>query len=491
MSKRFISWSAVSSRPQAEKISLEEQQRLNDEHVAKHGGSLVAALIVPGESRDIVLFEEAARRIPAYKQLYEAIEARAFDVLIFLNLGRLGRDVALIMAVVRLCQRANIALYATQSPPATLEPSDNYVDNLITALQAVGYQQEISELKRRNEMGMIERINAGEFPTSPPWPWLRRYGERGEEYREIDPTGAKTLQIIQEAYLGGEGTEAIAAMLNAANRPSPLGKQWTGTSVRYIIKNALRYAGIIEYNRRSTTGRPYTVAPSAWPPIWSEATARAILAEKSSRWGNRVRSPHRFSQCVYCTICGEPMAAGTRDYVWQGKRNGTRYERYVCHRGQHEHHQIAAHRITAKVRDVLIGLAAMVDLRDVLPIVPDDSAPMLAELQDQRQRLTELDEELDRIDTMMARGLLDAARYERQVGRVSKERASVLATIRHIEEVTATIEPAEQRLMRLSDFVAQGVAMLTTEDVRLANAFFRRNIKVWVRGGQVERIELV
>jgi DNA invertase Pin-like site-specific DNA recombinase len=299
--KRWISWAAVSSKPQAEKISLEEQQSTNRRHIEQHDGHLIAELVIPGESRDIVLFEEAARRIDAYKLLKEAIDTKAFDVLVFLNLGRLGRDIALILAVVRLCQRAGIALYSTLHPPASLEPSDTYIDTLMTALQAAGYQQEISELRRRNRFGMIERISKGNFPAAIPWPWLQRFDVDGTEYLEIDPGGAAALALIADAYIiDGQGAALIARLLNDAGYSSPSGGEWIGASVSYVVRNALRYAGTTEYNRRSVTGREYTVAPSKWPAIWTEETARAILREKDQRWAarGRVRSPHRFSQCV-------------------------------------------------------------------------------------------------------------------------------------------------------------------------------------------------
>ena len=60
-------------------------------------------MVVPGESRSIILLEEACRRIPAYARLVQLIEARAFDVLVYLDRSRLGRKASLSMAIVELC----------------------------------------------------------------------------------------------------------------------------------------------------------------------------------------------------------------------------------------------------------------------------------------------------------------------------------------------------------------------------------------------------
>jgi hypothetical protein len=74
---RWVSWAAVSSQPQAaaDKVSIPEQLRLNAEHVAKHGGAVVAELVIPGESRDIDTWEEACARIDAYAALVVKVGA--------------------------------------------------------------------------------------------------------------------------------------------------------------------------------------------------------------------------------------------------------------------------------------------------------------------------------------------------------------------------------------------------------------------------------
>ncbi len=70
--------------------------------MAKHGGQVVEELVVPGESRSIILLEEVCRRIPAYARLVQLIEARSFDVLVYLDRSRLGRKASLSMAIVEL-----------------------------------------------------------------------------------------------------------------------------------------------------------------------------------------------------------------------------------------------------------------------------------------------------------------------------------------------------------------------------------------------------
>ena len=90
--KRFVSWVAVSSRPQLDGGSPTDQRERNLTHLAKWDGCLVADLEVPGQSRSYIEYEEAKRQIEAYRELDALIKANAFDVLICYNVGRLGRS---------------------------------------------------------------------------------------------------------------------------------------------------------------------------------------------------------------------------------------------------------------------------------------------------------------------------------------------------------------------------------------------------------------
>lgn len=164
VSKRFVSWAAVSSLPQAQKISLQDQLATNRQHIALHEGTVVAELVVPGESRNIVLFEDAARRMEAYAQLKTLIDQRAFDVLVYLDRSRLGRKASLSMAVVELCHEAGIATYETENPPSSLDVDDSHDDMLLGAIKSVGAQREIAKLKQRHRTGMIGRVQDGKFP---------------------------------------------------------------------------------------------------------------------------------------------------------------------------------------------------------------------------------------------------------------------------------------------------------------------------------------
>src|SRR5687767_3771949 len=53
MQPRFVSWAAVSSLPQAKKISVDDQLETNKEHVDQWGGLLVEEIAIRGKTRSI------------------------------------------------------------------------------------------------------------------------------------------------------------------------------------------------------------------------------------------------------------------------------------------------------------------------------------------------------------------------------------------------------------------------------------------------------
>lgn len=494
MPKRFVLWAAVSSLPQVEKVSLQSQIEQARQAASHHDGEIVAELVIPGESRDIVLWEDACRTIDAYARLRELIESRSFDVLVFLNPSRLGRTAALIMAVQELCRRAGIILYDLDAPPATLDsPQAGHADLLINAIKSVGAQQEVIELARRNAMGMVARVQKGEFPHAPPWGWVVRWEVDGEQPRmavEVDPQAAAALRLIVDEYLNhGAGNEAIAEKLQAAGYPSPRGDKWWKTTIQRIVVRAWRYAGYNEINLHSRTGRPYVRAKSRWPAIITEAEAEALLAEQKRRVSARrsVGSLHRFSQCVWCADCNRRMNASWGKVTAKGR--GYRTEYYFCRHGDHDWERVSARKIFAAVRSS-IEFASLSENRTMLAgDIQPDTSHIEARIVECENRLRQTRASRNRADDAYVSSLMDEDGYRRQVKKLKRQAEAIQA---ERAELQAEIEQERHRSHRgdrLSEFAEQGAAMLKETDLPTAAAWFRARIHIWVSGSQVVAIE--
>lgn len=497
MSKRFVLWAAVSSQPQVEKVSLENQIEQGRLHAAKWDGEIVAELVVPGESRDIVLFEEACERIEAFAQLRDLIKQRAFDVFVFMNRSRLGRDAALSMAVVSLCHRRGIVPYDMEDPPHSLEDYKVTPDRLfVGALKSVGGQTEILSLVQRNRDGILGRVRNGDAPYMAGWGWKRKYNEDGKEIAiEIEPAAQAAIRLIVDLYLRrGLGTPAITDELNRLHHAAPNGGAWNRSSVIWILSKAWRYAGYTEVNANSKTGRPYLRNKAKWPPIISEQEAAEILAQKERRIKSRrsVSNTYRFTMCIYCATCGQRMVTQTAIAKYKGEPKHYR-EHYRCKSPlpHPEGRFISVRKITATLRDHFSALFESATYDALLG--DDDSATAETEKQIRllEDRQTQIEAGLKRADDAYTSGLMDTDRYRTQVQRIKTQIRDIQAEITTLQDQLIEQSRIANRAERLTEVRDSGAAMLDEPDQRIANVWMQEYIRVWVRDNEVAWVDFL
>lgn len=487
--KRFVTWRAVSSRPQVEKISLENQESLGREAVELHGGELIAELVIPGFTRNIVLFEDACRDYPdAYGKLKELIDQRAFDVLVFLNPSRLGRTVSLIMAIIESCWRAEIVVYDLESPPRDLEFSPaTHSDIIIAVIKSAAAQNEIIEMRRRNTTGMLDLVRRGELPSGLSFGYVQRFEPDGRRVIEVDDQSANLVIQMYEWYLSGSGSVAIKDKLNEIGATSPTGKRWTSTMVRSILFRAWRYAGYGEINRRSK-GRPYLRAKGNWPAIITDEIAERVFAERDNRRNNRQLSEtgYLLSGLVWCVHCNKTMVVSSSE-----RQRPTRHRQVQlrCPYGvEHEHAQISYRRVLTWLRDAISELAE-VDPSDV-NIGEDDRIDILqSRIAGHAAAIARLRGNLKRADDAYVRGLMDIDRYQSQLDQINQQIAHEANEIERLQSETITEKARGTRRDRIKSVADHGLEMLDSENVAAANAWFRERLRVWVDAHKVVFLE--
>lgn len=502
MTKRFVSWAAVSSLPQAKKISLDDQLRTNREHIERWQGELVAELVVPGKSRSIVLFEDACAQIEAYRDLRALIEQRAFDVLIFLDRSRLGRTASLTMTISELCERAGILCYATESPPANLDgDAPNIAQKLTEAFQSVMTREEILKLMRRHEMGMMSRVMRGDFPGGVPWGWKTVYAmEDGHPVAriEIDEMAAQVIHILVDLFLHrGLGYYSMAAHMRETGLVPPKGGEWTKPAVVGIFNQIWRYAGIIELNRRKDSKRPYVRAKSKWPAIITEEEAQAVIDARQQRGQHRrpEGSLHRFSLLVFCGQCGRRMA-GAWATVPSRHNPAIRYrvETFKCRSydgyATHPHSNISGKFITEAVREAIVFTQSKIN-RERLAGSSHSQAERLQESIAQIEtRIAKNTDALRRADDQFVDGAMDMERYKRQVVRLREQWEKLQADLAHHKRMLDQELFDSQRAERLLEVAENGLAMLETDDLAAANAWFLRHLRIEIHANTQDRIRV-
>ena len=482
---RWVSWAAVSSLPQAKKISNEDQLAENRRHAAMHGGQVVAELVVPGESRSIVLFEDAARRIEAYAELKRLIDARAFDVLVYLDRSRLGRKASLSMSVVELCHSAGIATYETENPPASITPTGTHDDALIGAIKSVGAQQEVDKLKRRHTMGMLDRARKGKLPASPPTGYYIVYDKDGAKQIQVDEAGASIVRRIFALYLDGHGTPTIADKLNSDGIPSPTGTAWAKAAIRYIIHNRWTYAGYAEINKRSEA-RPYLRGDGNHAAIITEETAQMVDAEIAARMENRKLADtiYHLSGICYCMECRRAMHCVLSTTVINGRTYQSVKLRCTRHTPPHY----------ASYRNALSDLRAAImqlDDENIAHLVRSDTQladAILGQIAEQEAIIEKVTAGLQRADDAFVSGAMDAERYGRQVDRLNGQVAAARNEIARLRRRYDDEADAAKHAERIRQVSSLGLAKLDG-DATTGNAWLRRYVRLWMQDGNVVGVE--
>ena len=478
---RAVSWAAVSSLPQAKKISVDEQLRVNAAHAIIIDAEIQAELVVPGESRLIILVEDACRKIPAYRRLVDMIVARSFDVLIYLDCSRLGRKASLSMAIVELCHDAGIATYETESSSG-LMLGDTYDQMLVGAIKSVGAQQEIVKLVERNRFGMIARAERGDFPAAIPFGYRAVFSPDGSRSIEIDEQAARTLRRLFDLYISGLGMHAVADTLNNEGLPGVTQARWTNSAVRALIIRPWKYAGFAEINHDSKTGREFRRAIGKAPAIITPDIAAQVDFIRSDRANQRIpKWPYRFTGCVWCETCGAHMHFFGADRQMGGG--------WRCDAGRHSKTTVGEAAIIEALRAAFQHLSVMAEGHSQDSVLIDAESELSQSIEQAAKDLAALDAQLEKMDEAFAHGIMDLSRYETQVRRIDAKRADLLGRADLLQEQRVRVGFSRGRSTRRSELMRHGLEALYSDDIVSSNAFLRTRIRVWCANHRPTRIE--
>lgn len=301
---RVAVWAAVSTAEQAtpDKTSLAEQERLGREFAGAIGGQVVRVYRVPGHSRDLVLWQEAEQAMPAYAQLREDAERRAFDVLHATDPDRLGRDPALSAQVISLIERSGAEIYLASAPHIVGHKSAG--TRYVYAIQSVRAGEDQAIRKRRHQYGMRARVKRGLPATNWPLGYKPIRNARGHVISAELDENAGAVRLMTRLFLQGATYNQIRRALDASPYRPLQAEQWSASSINKMMLRDT-YAG------RPSWGAVQPNEPSElYPALWDEDTYRAILRERAhraQRHKSRRSTMGPLSGIAFCARCGYYM----------------------------------------------------------------------------------------------------------------------------------------------------------------------------------------
>lgn len=481
---RIAAWSAVSSEEQGKGFSLEYQATKNREHAALHNGLIVAEISVE-ESRSIVLWEDACRRIPAYAQLNELIQRKAIDILMCMDATRLGRDRALIITLASLCERAGIRIYETSSPPASIEgPHSTSDTRLLLMLKGHISEEEIRKFGERSRFGRRARIKKGKHPGPPMYGYERHFDENGIAYLVVNEEQAKVVKLFYDLVLNhGRSMKSVCDELNARGILTPRAKKkWIVGTIRIFALNCWAYAGY------TTWGKKYSkIAPEEqfrvkgeWEPLISEDDARRMIAilQARSHAPRSVSTPYRFSMVAVCGYCGSTVTVHARA---GGSTCAT--NRYLCVkrcRGS----RVGEPELMKFIHEFLESLQDENVLESFIDETPDRHTELARQLDEANAECQKVVEQRKRLTLAFTTQTITFDEFENLMSELQARRDNWARRVAELEDLIAQTPSATRRRQRLIEARDNGLEKLYHPDPQTANAWLRERLRVIVAAYQ-------
>jgi DNA invertase Pin-like site-specific DNA recombinase len=489
---RCVSWVAVSSKAQADKESPDEQRRKNMEVITRLGGELVAELYVPGQSRDIVVFTDAAREIEAYAQLQELLDSGQVDLLVFRDMSRLGRTAALGLQVAEMCHRAGVSLYNRSSPPSSLNVHDQRQSDaglVVQSIEGAFAQIEVRNLRRRHRLGMTGRIKSGKLPNIIPYGYQKAYLPNGDTQVIPDPDQALVVQEIVEMFLSGKNYQQMSDILNERGVMAPGSDRWSPTAVRRILTRAWIYAGftLIRWN---DTGEVIK-ADGDHEGIITVAQAKQVLKEVSDRGIGHIRKENKlFSRMVVCEICG-------RYYTSQGTRSRKTLpdvRSWACNGRVSGHESVFVEEshliqvVTEAVNELRYPGALREAVRSTQPEKAKDVQPRMDQLE---LALIQVTRQRDKLIYMGQRDIMPIEEVAERIKPLDERKRDLEAAIAELQANLEDVETEQERFDRVTHVLDSWPDILDRMGEEQANQLLRSTFRIVAGKGGVKFIDLL
>jgi DNA invertase Pin-like site-specific DNA recombinase len=489
---RCVSWVAVSSKAQADKESPDEQRRKNAEVITRLGGEMVAELYVPGQSRDIVEFQEAEREIEAYGQLRAMLDSRAIDLLVFRDMSRLGRTAALGLQVAEMCHRAGVALYNRASPPSSLNVHDQRQSDaglVVQSIEGAFAQIEIRNLRRRHRLGMTGRVRSGKLPNNTPYGYRKTFRPDGSAIVEPDPDQALVVQEIVEMFLQGMSYRDISNVLNDRGIEAPGSATWHATTPRKILMRAWTYAGFSVITWGDTGEQ--VKAEGEHDAIITVTQAKQVLKEISDRWQGISRNGSQlFSRVVQCETCG-------RYYTSQGVRtraDGTEVRYWKCD-GRvtgHTGSAVIEPSLMAALNEAVDYLRNTGALREAIRATQPKKARDVQPRMDQLElALIQVNRQRDKLIYMGQRDIVSIEEVEERIRPMDARKKELELAIAELQANLEDEETEQERYVRIKYVLDHWTGILDRMSQEQANLMLRSTFRIIAGKGGVKRVRLL
>jgi site-specific DNA recombinase len=238
---------------------------------------------------------------PGFKKVCKMAASGAVSHVLVWQSSRLMRSRRDRAEVISTFGKYNVSVIAAKGPSMDLSTAyGRAAADLMTSFDSIE-----SEVKSERVVASIaDGARRGRPWGSVPYGWTRTDGAQ-----IVDEEQAAIVREATKRLLAGDSIRGLAADFNARGVPTPGGKEWTGSTVRQLVRR-LANIGVRSYNG--------VEMPGGWPAIVEESKYRRVVALLNSRPARNGARPgarvHLLTHGIgQCGVCGSMLRAAKRE----------------------------------------------------------------------------------------------------------------------------------------------------------------------------------
>ena len=360
---------------------------------------------------------------PGLLKMLDDCEHGCIDYVIVKSISRLARNTTDCLEIVRRLLSLNIPVFFEKED---IDTGKMESELLLSIMGSIAESESVS-ISENNKWGVAYRFQNGTFKNSCV-PYGYEWNAK-ESVMEIIPEQAEIVKYIFSRTLAGMGTAAIAKELSKRGVPTKRGGNWTGHTVKEIIRNE-KYIGDClfqktytdsQFNRHINNGeRDQFYMEKHHEAIINKADYEAANAlidlrrdEKGILTGTtKYQNRYPLSGKVICGLCGSKMKRKTTE-------NGVIFACFT-----HIEDKEVCKMKSVKQEDVEFAFATMMNkliyasTKIIKPYLEDlkeiNMTDELLRISDIDSRLEEIVEQKQTLRSLFAQQLLDPAVYKQE-----------------------------------------------------------------------------
>ncbi|MEJ7785581.1 MAG: recombinase family protein [Solirubrobacteraceae bacterium] len=311
--KRAAAYVRVSTERQAkEGLSLDEQQRRVEAHIAAQGWTLVRTYVEAGVSGAVPFADR-----PELSLLMASLDG--IDRVVIPKLDRLGRSTKALLDAFDVFEQAGVGVVSLAESIDTATPVGKLTRTLLAAIA----EFERDRLKERVTEVVDVRARQGVHHGGPqPYGYDYIRNEKGESTKDglvIIEAQAVIIRRIFGDFIAGKTQRQIARELNDDGITTQRGGRWYQGTISTLLKNPI-YSGRVRTNGKVYDGLHDTI-------VEADTWAKACQLHSGPKGSKRTTANHLLAGgLLKCGRCGSAMLAVTKPT----RTEGVLYERYRC-----------------------------------------------------------------------------------------------------------------------------------------------------------------